>query len=75
MSILYFNSEGFRELKAVSSHLFYLIRLRLSIARLDVDDLDNSLFEINPMTSFSSARLEPSALENIAEVFESEILV
>src|SRR5205823_9200716 len=27
MLILYFNSEGFRELKAVSSHLFYLIRL------------------------------------------------
>src|SRR5215831_14522335 len=57
------------------AHLFYLIRLCFSIAWLNVDDLDDSFLVVDAMASFSRAQLKPGAVENVAKVTKSEVLV
>jgi len=52
-----------------------LVRFRFSISRLDIQDLDYAFLVVDPMTSFSRTRLKTSAIQNVAKVIESEIIV
>jgi len=52
-----------------------LIWLRFPIPRLDVDDLHDSIFVVNPVASSSRTQLKAGSLQNVAKVVEREILV
>jgi hypothetical protein len=51
-----------------------LVRFRLSVSWLDIDDFHHPIFVINPVAAFSGTQVKAGPLDNMAKIVKAEVL-